>query len=273
MRKRVLTLIIAVALLAQPLEALAWCCKAVLWSTLNLPLIDDYPSNKVVDVKSEEECLNTCEDWKDTAAFAVINFVGLTAVYVRSNYHCQNFYRKDAQTIVASGTCQSASTGCCQVKIDDEYLSFSANDVPGESPSECDHYCFDTLDCTAQFIPGSKPDGAGRCETPPVQIPTSTDPGFSVGDYQFTTPTDPLKYANYNPARVLAQVINGALLILGTIALLMFIYAGVLWMTDRGGGSNIKKARSILVWSTAGLVLIFISYIAVGYLLETLSAI
>jgi hypothetical protein len=284
MKKFILPLLIAAVILAQPLAASAGCCKIINYSSVDLPLLDDEPYSRVEDLKNAQECLDTCSGWRwqNLLEIYLVSRLGAPAAAVRlANYHCQNFYYPDAKPRSFDGACVEEKTqGCCQVTIKDVgYYSYASN-YQGEAynKSECALYCMARSDCNSEFKANHDPNReTGMCQ--PINkdesgaITDPSEPSFQIEDYNFTIPTDPLKYAAYSPARVLAKVINGLLLILGTIALIMFIYAGVLWMTDRGGGSNIKKARSILVWSTAGLVLIFVSYIAVGYLLETFSAI
>jgi|GEM_PF-2596776 len=82
-------------------------------------------------------------------------------------------------------------------------------------------------------------------------------------------PTDAMKYAGYNPAKVIGRVISVLLLILGSIALIMFIFGGFTWMTAMGNDSRVATARKTLIWATAGMIVIFLSYIIVGFLLET----
>lgn len=52
--------------------------------------------------------------------------------------------------------------------------------------------------------------------------------------------------------------------LLGAIFLLLIIYAGFLWMTAAGNGSQIEKAREILVQSTIGFAIVFFS-LAISY--------
>lgn len=56
--------------------------------------------------------------------------------------------------------------------------------------------------------------------------------------------------------------------ILGSIALAMFVYAGFLWMVS-GTMDSVEKARSILVWSSMGMVIIFASYALVQLIFAT----
>jgi hypothetical protein len=51
-------------------------------------------------------------------------------------------------------------------------------------------------------------------------------------------------------------------------SLLMFLYGGILWMTAAGDSARTEKARSILVWSSLGLAVIFASYAIVKFVFE-----
>ena len=73
------------------------------------------------------------------------------------------------------------------------------------------------------------------------------------------TLTNPL---GENDVRVIiGTVISGALSVAGTLALLMFVYGGILWLTDMGKGDQVKKGKDILVWATLGIILIAGAYV------------
>lgn len=63
------------------------------------------------------------------------------------------------------------------------------------------------------------------------------------------------------------RIIAGALSIIGSFALLMFVYGGVLWMTSRGDTKQIQKGKDTLTWAILGLVIIFSSYVLVNALI------
>lgn len=71
--------------------------------------------------------------------------------------------------------------------------------------------------------------------------------------------------------RYVGLFINGVLGVLGSISLLMFIYAALLWLTDLGDGAKVKKAKTILIWSVFGLVLIFSSYLLTNFLFQAVT--
>ena len=63
---------------------------------------------------------------------------------------------------------------------------------------------------------------------------------------------------------IFARVISAALSIVGSFALLMFIYGGVLWMTSRGDSKQVTKGKDTITWAILGLVIIFASYAIVN---------
>lgn len=69
---------------------------------------------------------------------------------------------------------------------------------------------------------------------------------------------------------VLGRAINILMGVMGSIALAMFVYAGFLWMIS-GTTESIDKARSILVWSSMGIVVVFASYALVQLIFQTFS--
>lgn len=56
----------------------------------------------------------------------------------------------------------------------------------------------------------------------------------------------------------------------GVIALAMFVYGGVMWMTSAGNQERISKAKKTMVWSTLGLFMIFMSYAIVKVIVGAL---
>lgn len=70
---------------------------------------------------------------------------------------------------------------------------------------------------------------------------------------------------------ILGRVIRGLLSIIGSLALLMFVYGGMLWMTSAGNSERIKKGKDIIVWAVLGLGIIFSSYAITNALLQALT--
>ncbi|KKS52686.1 MAG: hypothetical protein UV18_C0005G0120 [Candidatus Magasanikbacteria bacterium GW2011_GWC2_42_27] len=68
---------------------------------------------------------------------------------------------------------------------------------------------------------------------------------------------------------IAGYVIQMLLNILGSIALLIFLYGGFLWMTARGNPDHIQRALATLLWGALGIIVIFASYAIVGFVLQT----
>lgn len=73
-----------------------------------------------------------------------------------------------------------------------------------------------------------------------------------------------------SPQALIGKVINAVLGIVGSLALLMFVYGGLVWMTSSGNPEKIKQGRGIIVWAAIGLAIIFFSYALVRILLLNL---
>jgi len=74
-----------------------------------------------------------------------------------------------------------------------------------------------------------------------------------------------------SPQAFVGGIINSILGIVGSIALIMFIYGGIIWMTSSGSAEKVKKARDIVIWSALGLVIVFVSYGLVRFLIVTIN--
>ena len=59
--------------------------------------------------------------------------------------------------------------------------------------------------------------------------------------------------------------------ILGSLALLMFVYGGFLWLTSAGNSDQVKKGTGAMLWSAIGIVIIFSSYAILTLVFKALS--
>ncbi len=63
------------------------------------------------------------------------------------------------------------------------------------------------------------------------------------------------------------RIIKAALGISGSLALLMFIWGGFLWLTAAGKPERIKSGQNTLLWAVIGLVVIFGAYSIVNFII------
>lgn len=74
-----------------------------------------------------------------------------------------------------------------------------------------------------------------------------------------------------SPEALIGNVIGALLALSGTIALVMFVWGGILWLTSGGNPERIEKGKNTLIWAVAGLVLIFTAYALVRVVLQALT--
>ena len=79
---------------------------------------------------------------------------------------------------------------------------------------------------------------------------------------------NPLAGVADSPNQLIGQIINGVLGIVGSLALVMFIYGGFVWMLAAGSSEKVQKGKDILIWATLGLVVIFSAYAVVKFVIE-----
>ena len=67
-----------------------------------------------------------------------------------------------------------------------------------------------------------------------------------------------------------ATIIKAVLALVGTIFLILTIYAGILWMTAQGEEENVKKAKDIIKASVIGLIIIMSAYAITAFVTSRL---
>lgn len=131
------------------------------------------------------------------------------------------------------------------------YVWACTNDSECTPPSVCLHVGASEGSCVS----------LDEAQGPINNTGASTD--ITAGNPGQSTPlSDPLKLDPSHPLGDLAnRVIKTALGISGVLALLAFIYAGIIWMIPFGDQTgNIKKGKQMMIWAVLGLVVIFGSY-------------
>jgi hypothetical protein len=58
--------------------------------------------------------------------------------------------------------------------------------------------------------------------------------------------------------------------IVGSLALLMFIYGGLMFLISAGSSDRVSKAKLILIAAVAGLAIVFASYLIIKFVLGTM---
>jgi hypothetical protein len=78
-----------------------------------------------------------------------------------------------------------------------------------------------------------------------------------------------------DPAAWFTQIINNIidkvmLPILGGLVIIMFIWAGITFLTAQGDPSKIGTAKKIVIWAIIGIVVAFVAFSATGIVKDIL---
>ena len=69
---------------------------------------------------------------------------------------------------------------------------------------------------------------------------------------------------------IIGNIINVALGFLGTIFLVLMLYAGFLWMTAQGEDAKVKKAREMITQAIIGIIIIAAAFAISNFVLKSL---
>jgi len=173
--------------------------------------------------------------------------------------------------------CTCSCTGSCSVS-GRVYPSSSEPDKVPKNSSSCESVCNDL--CSSQGS-GCSYLESNCTEKAVVDIPVDEAPP-TTGTPPIATPPVPDKVELQPPfgqagqsgdkfiQEIIGVLINWVLGIVGSIALLMFVIGGFVWLTSAGNPDKIKTGKNILVWSVLGLVVIFASYAITRVILEAI---
>jgi len=85
----------------------------------------------------------------------------------------------------------------------------------------------------------------------------------ALGSYDINTNENTL----LNNVATIIQVVLG---LLGTIFVILMIYAGILWMTAGGNDTQVKKAQNIIQRAVIGLIIVVLAYAITYFIFQNL---
>ena len=72
------------------------------------------------------------------------------------------------------------------------------------------------------------------------------------------------------PQMIVATIIQTFLSLLGIIFLVLMIYGGYLWMTDRGAAERVEKSKKVIQAAVIGLIIVMGAYAISYFVIEKL---
>jgi len=70
------------------------------------------------------------------------------------------------------------------------------------------------------------------------------------------------------PSDLISRGINLLMAFIGSIALVLYIVSGFIWMSAGGNSEKVSRAKSIMVWTTLGIIAMAASYMIMRAILE-----
>ena len=74
-----------------------------------------------------------------------------------------------------------------------------------------------------------------------------------------------------SPQILLGNIIRSVLGVIGSLALVMFIYGGITWMLSGGNLLGVIRGKRIIIWATWGLIIIFSAYALVKFVITAVA--
>ena len=70
---------------------------------------------------------------------------------------------------------------------------------------------------------------------------------------------------------IVGRIVNSALSLLGTIFVVLLVYAGFKWMTAGGNEEEIEKAKAIIWQATIGIIIVVAALLITNFVLASLA--
>lgn len=148
---------------------------------------------------------------------------------------------------------------------------------PSGSVCEKDTECQSPLFCNSlTSVCASKTAVGGECSSDQECASSSCQGAVLDASGAATTKgkciENPYRLPNFlnvnDPTELIGRLIKIIIGFIGSIALLMFIYGGIRWLTSGGVPENVKKGKDAMVWSAIGMAVIFSAYIVVNFVFK-----
>lgn len=68
-----------------------------------------------------------------------------------------------------------------------------------------------------------------------------------------------------------SRILGGVVALIGVVAFVIFVYAGLTWMTAGGKQDKAAQAQKIMIWTAIGVLVIFASYAILRLVFESLT--
>ncbi len=146
---------------------------------------------------------------------------------------------------VCTDGCQATYQSCDAAAIDTTEENACTDDL-----TTCEELC----------APEESPVGDGADEPPTSPNPTESSTGTSAVAPATINLTNPL--GTNDPRVLIGRLIQAIISISGAIALVMFVYAGLMFLTSAGNVAMVSKAKMLMLYTILGIIIIAGAFVA-----------
>ncbi|HEU0051374.1 MAG TPA: pilin [Patescibacteria group bacterium] len=168
-------------------------------------------------------------------------------------------------------TCEpipTASPNKCIITFTNGSASSQIVQGPCSDKSDCPKVSEVESLCTGGPTKGCGKDADVTCGPVTPAAPAASDSTPSVSGNTLYNPL-----GNVDSVQALiGKAIRAVLGIVGALALLMFVYGGIVWVTSGGNEKRIEQGKNILINATIGLLIIFFSYTFINLFFGAISS-
>lgn len=98
-----------------------------------------------------------------------------------------------------------------------------------------------------------------------LSLPVQAEAPGGLDDAMEKTQNDDMPTELFDDGGIVTTVINTMLFIVGILAVIMIIYAGIRYTTAHGDKGQVENAKNTLMYSIVGLVVAIIAYAVVNW--------
>mgnify|MGYP006055030843 CR=1 FL=1 len=160
----------------------------------------------------------------------------------------------------------SAFAGCCKITPIANERGLIKGSIRACKPFLA--YCKSEYSETATLNSSNDDCIKSSTSTPSSGVGTGAGAGVNPKIISITNPLN----SNSIPG-LIGNIITWLLKIIGALALALFFYGGFQWLTSAGNDKKVSAGKDTLFWASVGLLCVFLSYIAVGFVLEVIGVI
>jgi len=111
---------------------------------------------------------------------------------------------------------------------------------------------------TDEGLCNKDPECAWSAPTIPESAPAA--PKDTAEDKDIIKLDNPIGKGNVQISTIVGKAIQVSLGVIGSVALVVFVYGGFRWLTAAGNSESIEAGTGAMVWATIGIFIIFSSY-------------